>query len=113
MEPRFMGCGELNPIAQTNASYEANRRVVLYVFPAENLPALPCQLGDTAPCQAQVGAGSEGSFRCAFYADIASRCSCEKPDPRPPSSASARAAARSGSPFTKDCPIVFAHKSGS
>lgn len=95
--PKFMGCGEFNPIDGPNAhelanrspGNEPNRRVVFYLF---NRPpaAPPCQLHSIGPCQAEIarpGTRNNPKLTCAFYDGIASECRCEggvRPPPPPP-----------------------------
>lgn len=80
---RYMGCSEFNPLVDTEAPEEQNRRVVAFVFTEKAKPkALPCKLGDLAPCrQSFKGApgGRVATFRCQVFDDISERCRCEKP----------------------------------
>ncbi len=79
----FMGCGEFNPLVDSEEDAEANRRVTLYLFDPDRTPHLPCQLGKLAPCQKQMSQPDaprhRDSFRCSFYDSIAKDCPCEGP----------------------------------
>ena len=75
----FMGCGEFNPIADTEEESETNRRVTFYFFHPERLPAFPCKFVDVAPCKRQLVSldhRHKKSFGCSFYDSLA--CSCKK-----------------------------------
>lgn len=82
MEPKHMGCGEFNPVEDTEAAHEPNRRVTFYLFHKDRLPKLPCKYGDITPCQKQMTLLKpryQETFRCSFYDSIARSCSCENP----------------------------------
>ena len=87
MDPKHVGCGEMNPLEETEGSSEANRRVMFYLFHEGRLPAIPCREGDPSPCERQ---GTEPlprhreHFRCSFYDSISHRCPWEKPAPLVP-----------------------------
>lgn len=86
MAPKFMGCGEYNPVEDTEAASEPNRRVMFYLFHPDRLPKLPCALGDTGPCQKQMVEDDPRhteTFRCSFYDSIAKKCNCEKGSTKP------------------------------
>lgn len=82
---KYMGCGEYNPFTERVAD-DASRRVVVILFSPSVAPSgLPCALGDTGPCQANLrgkDAPPEASdvedrtphFRCKVYRGIAERC---------------------------------------
>ena len=53
MEPKHMGCGEFNPLIETEQPEEENRRVTFYLFDEARLPNLPCRAGDLGPCHIQ------------------------------------------------------------
>jgi outer membrane protein OmpA-like peptidoglycan-associated protein len=77
MDPKHMGCGEFNPMVETEAAEEKNRRVTFYLFHEERLPTLPCAEGDLAPCQKQTATPlprHKDSFHCSFYDSIARNC---------------------------------------
>lgn len=89
--PKFMGCGEFNPLLPPNAAElanrapgnEPNRRVVVYLFrtPPRNIP---CVLSDVGPCHSEIQKpGDRHGFACAFYDSIAARCQCERRPPKP------------------------------
>ncbi len=95
--PRFMGCGEFNPLVTPNANElanrspgnEPNRRVVFYLF--KRPPgSVPCQIHSMAPCNTEInkpGTRSNPLHRCLFYNNIAKECGCEggsTPPPPPP-----------------------------
>jgi outer membrane protein OmpA-like peptidoglycan-associated protein len=82
MDPKHMGCGEFNPVEETEAAHEPNRRVTFYLFHKDRLPKLPCQYGDIAPCRKQMDATGPRyveTFYCSFYDSIAKKCGCEIP----------------------------------
>ncbi len=82
--PKFMGCGEFNPVVDPNApevqnrrpGNEPNRRVTFYFFkrPPQNIP---CKLHDLSPCRTEIAKQTPRRNllnRCAFYDRIAARC---------------------------------------
>ena len=80
MDPKHMGCGEFNPVEDTEAASEANRRVTFFLFHPDRLPNLPCAHGDLAPCHRQVEPPLprfSPSFRCSFFDSLARACACE------------------------------------
>lgn len=80
MEPRFMGCGEFNPLEPVAGEHEPNRRVTFFLFHPERLPNLPCALGDVAPCRRQMDPPSprhHATFHCSFFDSLAKKCLCE------------------------------------
>lgn len=80
MEPKYMGCGEFNPVDPTEEATEVNRRVVFFLFHPDRLPNLPCVSGGSSSCSRQSIADQprhhEG-FRCSFYDSLACRCPAE------------------------------------
>lgn len=87
MDPKHVGCGELNPIEETEGPSESNRRVMFYLFNQERLPAIPCREGDLSPCKRQATEPlprHRENFRCSFYDSISHRCPWEKPVPTVP-----------------------------
>ncbi len=84
VDPKHMGCGEFNPIEDTEAAHEPNRRVVFYLFHKERPPRAPCQHGSTGPCHLQMEQSEfrfVETFRCSFYDSISKKCSGEGPPP--------------------------------
>ena len=84
LEPGYQGCGEFNPITDTQAADEANRRVTFYLFHPERLPNLPCGFANLAPCKRQMvslDSRHVETFRCSFYDSLAKRCPSENPTP--------------------------------
>ncbi|MCI0329566.1 MAG: OmpA family protein [candidate division Zixibacteria bacterium] len=84
MEPKFMGCGEFNPVDNVETAHEPNRRVVFYLFHPDRLPTLPCKLGDIGPCKKQMVQLSprfKETFKCSFYDSVARECPCEIGNP--------------------------------
>jgi outer membrane protein OmpA-like peptidoglycan-associated protein len=80
MEPKHMGCGEFNPVKDTEAAHEPNRRVTVFLFNPDRLPNLPCAHGDISPCNKQKGAPlprHKDSFHCSFYDSLAKNCPLE------------------------------------
>ena len=88
--PKFMGCGEFNPLVEPNANElanrapgnEPNRRIVFYLF--KNAPTIPCKIGDIAPCKQEIakpGPREKPLYRCAFYDRLAFQCKCEQHPP--------------------------------
>ena len=86
--PKFMGCGEFNPLVEPNANElanrspgnEPNRRVVFYLFKRPP-PNIPCKLRNLAPCKAEIAKPGERKnplHKCAFYDGIAVQCKCEQ-----------------------------------
>lgn len=96
IEPKFMGCGEFNPLVEPNEhelandgrgeppGNEENRRVVFYLFrrpPRE----IPCRLRDLGPCRSEMAKhpdhrsdrSPKPPFACAFYDAIGFHCACE------------------------------------
>ncbi len=81
MDPKHMGCGELNPVVETDGPCEENRRVTFYLFNEKRLPNLPCKAGDLTPCKKQSAAPlprHKEELHCSFYDSIARDCPCEK-----------------------------------
>lgn len=94
MDPKFVGCGEKNPLADVDAAHESNRRVVFFAFKAPRLPTIP----------------SGGELQ-TFYDKIAKECACEELAPIPtPTSSASRRGSRNGSPFMEDCPLLHQGK---
>ena len=84
LEPGYQGCGEFNPISDTQAADEANRRVTFYLFHPDRLPNLPCGFANLAPCKRQMvslDSRHTETFRCSFYDSLAKRCPSENPTP--------------------------------
>ncbi len=90
--PKFMGCGEFNPLVEPNEhelanngqgrapGNEPNRRVVFYLFRREPR-TLPCQLRALGPCKTEIAKPGERRnplLACAFYDGIAEKCNCER-----------------------------------
>ena len=87
MDPKHMGCGEFNPVVDTEEANEANRRVMFYLFDKARLPVLPCKAGDVAPCKKQMTPPAprhNAPFKCSFYDSIAKKCGSDGPGPVPP-----------------------------
>jgi len=87
MDPKHVGCGELNPLEETEGPSESNRRVMFYLFNEGRLPAIPCREGDLSACQRQATEPLpryRENFRCSFYDSISHRCPWEKPVPTVP-----------------------------
>jgi len=87
MDPRHVGCGELNPLEDVETANENNRRVVFYLFNEGRLPAAPCRQGDLSVCRRQASEPlprHRPEFKCSFYDSIAHACPCEKPEPLVP-----------------------------
>lgn len=87
LDPKFVGCGEFNPIIDTEEKEEANRRISFFLFHPDKLPKIPCKPGDIGPCKKMMkleGARHKESFKCAFFDNISRDCHCEggggKPD---------------------------------
>lgn len=87
LDPKFTGCGEFNPVKDTEEACEENRRVSFFLFHPDKLPNLPCKNGDVAPCKKMIkleGQRKKESFHCAFYDNISRDCHCDggggKPD---------------------------------
>jgi hypothetical protein len=83
MEPKHMGCGEFNPILNTEKAHEPNRRVVIFLFHKDRPPKLPCKFGDLGPCRKQGNPPSPrfvDTFTCSFFDSIARDCGCAKGD---------------------------------
>ena len=81
MDPKHMGCGEFNPVEETEAAHEPNRRVTFFLFHPDRLPNLPCRHGDLAPCHKQIDPPlprHTPSFHCSFFDSIAHKCACEQ-----------------------------------
>lgn len=77
MEPKYMGCGEFNPVDPTEEAAEVNRRVVFFLFHPDRLPNLPCAFGAATSCSHQSIADQprhHAGFRCSFYDSLACRC---------------------------------------
>lgn len=100
--PKFMGCGEYNPLIEPNENElanggrgrapgnEPNRRVVFYLF-RKPPTSIPCKLKVLAPCKTQIKLDPESRadrapnppFPCSFYDGMARECHCEKGIPPP------------------------------
>ncbi|MCO5169577.1 MAG: OmpA family protein [Planctomycetes bacterium] len=87
---RYMGCSELNPVG--DGADERSRRVVAMVYDRARAPrALPCKVGDLAPCRASVrplpanhATAETATFTCAVYRRLAAQCACKQgPAPLP------------------------------
>ncbi len=82
MNPKHIGCGEFNPIKDTEEPHEPNRRVTFYFFNENRLPVIPCRHGVLTPCKRQISnpiLRYKDEFTCSFYDSIAQRCACENP----------------------------------
>ncbi|MHC4406966.1 MAG: OmpA family protein [Planctomycetota bacterium] len=81
MDPKHMGCGEFNPLKETEERHEPNRRVTVFLFNKERPPNLPCEYGSVAPCKhlevTDKKKRHNESFRCSFYDSIAKECPFE------------------------------------
>ena len=102
VNPRFVGCGEFNPLEAPNRferardgrgrrpGNEKNRRVVFYLFDRPP-PNIPCEVGNIDPCNARVSTPPDPNvhFTCSFYRPIARECPCECHPPPPDTSATA------------------------
>jgi len=105
VHPKFVGCGEFNPLGPPNRfeqmnggrgrrpGNEPNRRVIFYLF--DRPPAdVPCVVGDINPCNEQITAGGvpdNQHFTCPFYVRLAQQCRCEcDREPQPLSSPDSR-----------------------
>jgi hypothetical protein len=80
MDPKHMGCGELNPVVETEQPNEENRRVTFFLFNAARLPRIPCKHGDLGPCNKQKNPPLprfKEEFHCSFYDSITRDCPCE------------------------------------
>ncbi len=80
MRPGYMGCGEVNPVFDTEEASEGNRRVTFFFFHPDRLPTLPCRYADVAPCQKQqvsLENRHKSTFRCSFYDSLACHCKRE------------------------------------
>lgn len=80
MEPKHMGCGEFNPVEETEAASEPNRRVTFFLFHPDRLPNLPCAHGQLAPCHRQIDPPAPRhvpSFLCSFFDSLARTCPSE------------------------------------
>jgi hypothetical protein len=80
MDPKHMGCGEFNPVDETEAAHEPNRRVTIFLFHKERLPKLPCKFVDLAPCKKQMTPPAPrfiATFKCSFFDSLARDCDCE------------------------------------
>ena len=87
IDPKFMGCGEFNPVIDVAGSAELNRRVVFYLLHEQRTPNIPCALGDLSPCRKQIvdeDPRKTATFRCSFYDSIASTCESGGVTPAPP-----------------------------
>jgi len=77
MDPKLEGCGEYNPVVETEDPCETNRRVTFFFFNKDRLPNLPCKIGDLAPCKKQVSQPLpryKDSFHCSFFDSLAKNC---------------------------------------
>lgn len=80
MPPRYMGCGEYNPLEATDEAHARNRRVTFFLFEPSRLPTLPCAYADLGPCGRQmvtIARRHHAPFRCSFYDSLAARCASE------------------------------------
>ncbi len=80
LDPKHIGCGEFNPVIQTEEANEANRRVMFYLFDAKRPPSFPCKEGDVCPCKKQMTPPKPryvDTFACSFYDSVAKDCGCE------------------------------------
>jgi outer membrane protein OmpA-like peptidoglycan-associated protein/peptidoglycan hydrolase-like protein with peptidoglycan-binding domain len=80
MDPKHMGCGELNPVVETEQPNEENRRVTFFLFNEARLPRIPCKHGDLGPCNKQKNPPLprfKEEFHCSFYDSITRDCPCE------------------------------------
>ncbi len=80
LDPKFVGCGEFNPVIDTEEKEEANRRISFFLFHPDKLPKIPCKTGDVTPCKKMIaleGARHKKSFHCAFYDNISRDCHCD------------------------------------
>ena len=77
MDPKQVGCGEFNPMLETEHPCEENRRVTFFLFNEGRLPNLPCKAGDLGPCTKQKSQPLlryKEEFKCSFYDSIAKHC---------------------------------------
>lgn len=80
IDPKYMGCGEYNPVKPTEEAHEPNRRVMFYLFNKDRPPKLPCKLSDLNPCEKQKTPPSprfRNTFLCSFYDSLAHKCPLE------------------------------------
>lgn len=87
MDPKHMGCSEFNPVEETEAANEPNRRVTVFLFNPARLPKLPCKFVDIAPCKKQMTPPAprfKETFKCSFFDSLARDCKCEGGDTPPP-----------------------------
>jgi len=80
MDPKHMGCGEFNPVVETEERNEDNRRVTFFLFNEGRLPRIPCKHGDLGPCNKQKNSPLprfKEEFHCSFYDSITRDCPCE------------------------------------
>lgn len=87
MDPKHMGCGEFNPVKETEQAHEPNRRVMFYLFHKERPPKLPCQHGNLAPCTKQKTPPEPRhtpTFKCSFYDSLSRKCGAEVGPPVAP-----------------------------
>ncbi len=80
LEPKYMGCGEFNPVVNTEEKFEPNRRVSFFLFHPEKFPQIPCKLGDMSPCKKLMEPKTprhQDSFQCLFFDNLAHGCGCE------------------------------------
>jgi len=95
MDPKHMGCGEFNPVEDTEEPSEPNRRVTFFLFHPDRIPKLPCKHADLGPCRRQITPPLpryRDNFHCSFYDSIARKCPCEGPGPGPVPVVEAKAA---------------------
>lgn len=77
----FVGCGEFNPLIDTEDACEANRRIVFFFFAPDDAPVFPCQLESVAPCREKMAVSTPRNnalFKCSFYDRISKNCRCEQ-----------------------------------
>ena len=76
----YHGCGEFNPIEVGEDVAETNRRVTIFAFHPERVPAPPCAYNDAAPCKALQLTREhrwQETFSCSYYDSIARECGSE------------------------------------
>jgi len=82
LDPKHMGCGEFNPVNETEEPDEENRRVNFFLFSPDRLPRVPCLNGDLGPCKVQTAKPlprHRDSFHCSFFDSIAVKCKDDTP----------------------------------
>ena len=68
MYPKYMGCGEYNPVVKTEKKCEANRRVTFYLFNKDRLPVLPCKYESLEPCKKRLNSRKARSTPSSAWA---------------------------------------------